>query len=242
MAYTITYKMWLPYARTTDPRGFISKQFGNGHSGVDSVNNDPGNTVCAVLNGYVLRTTVSPTLGNVVEYGAGNIRIALYHLAQVHVAVGDEVKAGETVLGTEGSTGSLATGKHLHTSLWINNVLTDPESYLSGQKKWKEAEGAMRVMQFQVGARVHAIGKLAPSAYSAVGTVTRGDVLQVDRIYENTAFPYAVASNGVIVGFAKENELVLAEENDTAAELERVKAELAAANAKLDAVRKAVAE
>ena len=51
MAYKVIYKRWLPYAKMSDHRGFISQRYGNGHTGVDSVGNQYGNPVCAVLTG-----------------------------------------------------------------------------------------------------------------------------------------------------------------------------------------------
>ena len=110
MAYIKIYKKWLPYAKMSDTRGFISRQFGAGHTGVDSVGNLYGNKICAVMDGKVTRIDNSKTLGNVLEYENGNIRIAHYHLAKTLVKVGDNVKTGETLLAVEGSTGSLATG------------------------------------------------------------------------------------------------------------------------------------
>ena len=133
--YVQIYRKWLPYARMSDTRGFISRRFdGKSHTGVDSVGNLLSNPICAVIGGTVTKVSSSPTLGNCVEYENGELKLAHYHLAEVKVTVGEHVHAGETVLGIEGRTGSLATGKHLHTSLWINGMLTDPEPYLSGQK------------------------------------------------------------------------------------------------------------
>ena len=134
MAYLIVYKNWLPYNFMSDKRGFISKKFGGGHTGVDSVGNQVNNPVCAVINGKVLSVTKSGTLGNCVEYGNNKVKIAYYHLKSVNVISGQEVKAGVTNIGIEGSTGSLATGKHLHTSMWIDGVLVDPEQYMAGKK------------------------------------------------------------------------------------------------------------
>lgn len=134
MGYLKVYKKWLPYAGMADPRGFISQQFGGEHSGVDSVGNVYNNPVCAVMDGRVIRVDKTGALGNIVEYESGRVKIAHYHLAKVLVKEGDTVKSGDTVLGIEGSTGSLATGKHLHTSLWVDGVLSDPEAYLSGAK------------------------------------------------------------------------------------------------------------
>ena len=135
MAYLITHKNWLPYGLMSDKRGFISKKFGGTHTGVDSVGNQYDNPVCAVIDGKVLLVTKSQTLGNCVEYGNDKVRIAYYHLKSVSVYVGQGIKVG-TKIGVEGATGSLATGKHLHTSLWIDGYLTDPEPYLSGRREF----------------------------------------------------------------------------------------------------------
>lgn len=141
MAYVKTYSKWLPYALMDDKRGFISRRYGGGHTGIDSVGNQWANPVCAVTGGTVSSVTVSPTLGNVVEYGAGRVKVAHYHLAKATVAVGQAVTAGVTQVGVEGNTGSLANGKHLHTSLWIDGVLTDPEAYLSGATAFPASAG-----------------------------------------------------------------------------------------------------
>ncbi|MBQ9082253.1 MAG: M23 family metallopeptidase [Clostridia bacterium] len=136
--YIITYKNWLPYARSADRRGFISKRYGGGHTGIDSVCNCTENPVCAVMDGVVTGVYKTSLLGNVVEYTAGRVLIAHYHLAKVSVRTGDRVTAGQTILGIEGSTGSLSNGKHLHTSMYVDGVLVDPEPYLSGQRSFDE--------------------------------------------------------------------------------------------------------
>lgn len=136
--YKKIYQNWLPYAKMTDRRGFISLRFGGGHTGVDSVGNQINNPVCAVLDAVVTGVYHTAPLGNVVEYTAGRVRIAHYHLAKIRVELGDRIKAGESTLGTEGSSGSLSTGKHLHTSMWVDGKLCDPEPYLSGAKSFDE--------------------------------------------------------------------------------------------------------
>lgn len=213
MAYINVYATWLPYSQMKDPRGFISKQFGAGHTGVDSVGNEYNNTVCAVMDGIVTQVSYSSTLGNVVEYTAGGVRFALYHLAKTLVTAGSTVKKGDP-LGIEGATGSLASGKHLHTSMWINDVLVDPEPYLSGNKEIITSAGG-NTMAICIGDKVKVSGKLAPSAYSNTGTVTRTDVLTVKKIYPSTNYPYELsASNGTTVGFAKESMLNVQEKTN----------------------------
>lgn len=132
--YLKTVNNYPPYALMTDKRGFISRLYGNGHTGVDSVGNQWANPVCAICDGAVLQAYISASLGKVVQYGAGRVKIAYYHLATISVKVGQKVTAGKTQIGIEGNTGALADGKHLHVSIWIDGVLVDPLPYLTGAK------------------------------------------------------------------------------------------------------------
>lgn len=132
--YLKTINNYPPYALMTDKRGFISRLYGNGHTGVDSVGNQWANPVCAICDGTVLQAYISASLGKVVQYGAGRVKIAYYHLATISVKVGQKVTAGKTQIGIEGNTGALADGKHLHISIWIDDQLVDPLPYLTGDK------------------------------------------------------------------------------------------------------------
>ena len=132
--YLRTINNYPPYALMTDKRGFISRLYGNGHTGVDSVGNQWANPVCAICDGTVLQAYISASLGKVVQYGAGRVKIAYYHLATISVKVGQKVTAGKTQIGIEGNTGALADGKHLHISIWIDDQLVDPLPYLTGDK------------------------------------------------------------------------------------------------------------
>lgn len=133
--YLRTINNYPPYALMKDKRGFISRLYGNGHTGVDSVGNQWANPVCAICDGTVLQAYISASLGKVVQYGAGRVKIAYYHLATISVKVGQKVTTGKTQIGIEGGTGALADGKHLHVSIWIDGVLVDPLPYLTGAKK-----------------------------------------------------------------------------------------------------------
>ncbi len=144
MAYIKVYRSWLPYGKMKDRRGFISRRYGNGHSGTDSVGNQYDNPVCAIMDGTVMAVKYSESLGHIVEYENAAVKIAHYHLAKVLVKQGDAVKAGETVLAKEGGTGALATGKHLHTSMWVGDKMVDPEPYLSGEKTLPDTEETLR--------------------------------------------------------------------------------------------------
>lgn len=233
MGYLKIYPKWLPYARMQDRRGFISRRFGNGHSGVDSVGNQYGNPICAVIDGRVLRVSSSATLGNVIEYGTDTVRIAHYHLLRVDGAVGQTVTAGQTILGVEGGTGSLATGKHLHTSLWVHGVLVDPEPYLSGERALESKE--VRAMQYRVGDRVRVTGNIYTSAWGAKPTVPGGG-----KTYEITS---VVSMNGVTkpyllgaAGFCSDEDI--APETDATGDAAQLRQQLDAANVKLAAIRK----
>ena len=238
MGYVKVYPKWLPYAQMNDRRGFISRRFGNGHSGVDSVGNQYGNPVCAVMDGRVTRVSSSASLGNIVEYGNGTARIAHYHLARAAVTVGQAVTAGETVLGVEGSSGSLAKGKHLHTSLWIDGVLTDPEPYLCGERVLETKE--VQPMKYQVGDRVRVTGTIYTSAWGAKPTVPGGG-----KLYAITS---VISMNGVTkpyllgaAGFCGDADIA-AESGGAESDAAQLRQQLAAANAKLDAIRRALDE
>lgn len=136
MGYKCVYKSWLPYAKMSDPRGFISQRFSNGgHTGVDSVGNLFANSVCAAMDGQVIAAGWDNAYGNIVKWRNGNLVMEYCHLASRNVQVGDQVVAGETIIGVEGATGYYARGKHLHVSLWIDDKLVDPEPYLAGKKQ-----------------------------------------------------------------------------------------------------------
>lgn len=208
VAYLEIFPNWLPYALMKDKRGFVSKFFGNGHTGIDTVGNEWDNPICAVINGFVEKVYNDEKLGNVVIYGDGYVQIAHYHLAKVAVKVGDAVVKGETKIGIEGSTGTSSLGKHLHTSLWIGGFLTDPTEYFSGQKNFPKGGN---FVEFKVGDKVKVVGVIAISAYSATATAKgNGRELEITKIYEGTNFPYQLG----VTGFARSVDLVLANTNE----------------------------
>ena len=176
MAYICVYKNWLPYALMSDKRGFISRRFSSSHSGVDSVGNQVGNPVCAVIDGKVLEVYTSSTLGKVVKYGRGNVVFAYYHLASTSVSVGQAVTAGKTKIGVEGSTGSLSSGKHLHTSMWINGSLVDPEPYLSGSKVIVVKEDGLIMVRKVIRNDLN-LRSGAGASYSSYGMIPNGTLI-----------------------------------------------------------------
>lgn len=122
----------------TDPLR-ITTQFGeiryvNGrrtgqHSGLD-LGAPEGTPVYAPAPGRVVLARELVITGNTVLLDHGGNLFSLYgHLSAIAVAEGERVERGQ-VLGLVGSTG-LSTGPHLHWSVYIGNVATDPTQALT---------------------------------------------------------------------------------------------------------------
>lgn len=94
------------------------------HTGTD-FQADEGAPVMASATGTVAFVGALPLRGNgvIIDHGAG-VFSAYHHLAQVTVALGQSVAAGDLV-GTVGSTG-LATGPHLHWEVIVMGVNVNP--------------------------------------------------------------------------------------------------------------------
>lgn len=94
------------------------------HTGTDFLA-DEGAPVMACASGTVAFVGALPLRGNgvIIDHGAG-VFSAYHHLAQMTVALGQSVTAGDLV-GTVGSTG-LATGPHLHWEVIVRGVNVDP--------------------------------------------------------------------------------------------------------------------
>lgn len=175
----MSYAKYLPYLCNDNPLGTITRKFGaQGHTGVDSIT-APGKVwdVCAVCSATVDKVYTSETIGNVVQYSydsvQGRVTFAYYHLGSVAVTAGQAVKLG-TKVGVMGNTGSLCRGVHLHVSMWIDGILTDPEPYLAGQKalpavKQTAIEGGGNLMIKKVSVSVGLwLRKAAPSGEKIV--------------------------------------------------------------------------
>ena len=67
--------------------------------------------------------------GTNVSVANGDVETLYAHLSGINVAIGQEVKAGSTVLGWIGMTGR-TTGPHVHFEIRKNGVLVNPLSYL----------------------------------------------------------------------------------------------------------------
>ncbi len=98
------------------------------HAGIDYPAPE-GAQVYAPNNGRVLFAGYLQLTGNMIciEHGFG-LKSWFYHLSAVEVEEGQMVKTGDPI-GKVGSTG-FVTGPHLHYTMSVNNVYTNPEQYL----------------------------------------------------------------------------------------------------------------
>jgi len=94
------------------------------HEGLD-LDVDKGKPVKAAADGRVVMAEPLAVRGNAVliDHGLG-VHTGYWHLSEIDVTVGQEVKAGE-VIGKVGSTG-LATGPHLHWEIRIGQINVNP--------------------------------------------------------------------------------------------------------------------
>ena len=100
------------------------------HSGLDFAGS-LGQPVYACADGKVVLAHNNFKLhGNVVAIDHGQGVVSIYiHLQKIKVKEGETVKAGEQI-GNVGATGR-ANGPHLHLSLYINKVATNPMPWFS---------------------------------------------------------------------------------------------------------------
>lgn len=94
--------------------------------------------VFAISDGIV-KTGSESRAGNYVNLYSGNKRWLYGHLASISVKNGQAVKAGQK-LGVMGATGN-AQGIHLHLSLYINGVESNPELHITNTPVKKEDSG-----------------------------------------------------------------------------------------------------
>ena len=100
------------------------------HAGIDYPAPE-GAQVYAPNNGRVLFAGYLQLTGNMIciEHGFG-LKSWYYHLSAVEVEAGQMVRTGDPI-GKVGSTG-FVTGPHLHFTMSVNNIYTNPEQYLAG--------------------------------------------------------------------------------------------------------------
>lgn len=103
------------------------------HSGVD-ITTEAGAKVKAYTDGTVSKVTDDPFMGTTVEitHKAGVVSVYKNLSASPSVAVGDTVKAGDTI-GIVGQTAliEIAEKPHLHFELWMNGECINSEKELS---------------------------------------------------------------------------------------------------------------
>jgi murein DD-endopeptidase MepM/ murein hydrolase activator NlpD len=99
------------------------------HAGIDYPA-PTGTQVYAPNNGRVLFAGYLQLTGNMIciEHGFG-LKSWYYHLDAVDVEAGQMVKTGDPI-GKVGATG-FVTGPHLHFTMSVNNIYTNPEQYLA---------------------------------------------------------------------------------------------------------------
>lgn len=99
------------------------------HAGIDYPA-PTGTQVYAPNNGRVLFAGYLQLTGNMIciEHGFG-LKSWYYHLDAVEVEAGQMVRTGDPI-GKVGATG-FVTGPHLHFTMSVNNVYTNPEQYLA---------------------------------------------------------------------------------------------------------------
>jgi len=112
-------------------RSYNGGVFHSFHSGLDFGVCSQTNPfdVYAPADGVVVFTGLKTVRGNatIIDHGEG-IYSGLYHQAEIYVAVGDHVSAGQ-LIGKIGNTGRV-TGAHLHWDLWVNGVQVNPLKWL----------------------------------------------------------------------------------------------------------------
>ncbi len=101
------------------------------HYGID-IYAPSGTPIYAVMDGVVVLSEYWSSVGNVViVYLASGLYMEVHHMSSAAVSVGTTVSQGQ-VVGYVGSTGSLATGAHLHIgiSTGLTTGYVNPLNYL----------------------------------------------------------------------------------------------------------------
>lgn len=121
----------------TSPFGMRTGEYAGMHNGIDLVSSDKN--IYAAGTGVVTRSNVEKEGGNVIEIthtdSSGRKYVTQYaHLSERHVNVGDVINSGD-VIGIMGDTGTMASGVHLHFSMWDKET----REYYNPRKLFREA-------------------------------------------------------------------------------------------------------
>jgi len=119
-------------------RSYGDGPYNSYHTGVD-FSAGMGTYVHAPADGTVVLAEPLTVRGNVVvlDHGWG-VLTGYWHLSEIGVTVGQEVRAGE-VIGRVGSTG-LSTGAHLHWEVWVGGVSVNGLQLLAPAYPWPGLE------------------------------------------------------------------------------------------------------
>lgn len=124
--------MTSPYGRRTDPflEGdllLLSERTEEKHNGID-ISPTGSRDIRAAMDGEVIRVGNDPDgYGNYLILRHGECDTLYAHCAEICVAEGDRVLAGD-VIAAAGDTGR-ATGVHLHLEVLVNGMAVDPAAY-----------------------------------------------------------------------------------------------------------------
>ena len=89
----------------------------------------PGTPVQAAADGLVVLATELNVRGRsiILDHGLG-VYTGYWHLSEMHVTVGDFVRAGADI--AEVGNSGRSTGAHLHWQLWVNGIAVEPLQWL----------------------------------------------------------------------------------------------------------------
>ena len=115
----------------TPVKGVVSKNFDEVlHPYVD-ISAPANSVVCSIADGTVILSGWDDEYGcSIVIQHPSNVISVYKHNEKLLKRQGASVKAGDPI-ALVGSTGSLATGVHLHFELWHGGEAVNPESYIS---------------------------------------------------------------------------------------------------------------
>lgn len=107
-------------------------RWGSMHNGID-IANVPGTPIRAVADGTVIDSGPAQGYGQWIRIKHEDGSISVYgHMQSLYAAVGQQVKAGETIAGM-GSEG-FSTGSHLHFEIWPDGATpVDPAGWLAAR-------------------------------------------------------------------------------------------------------------
>lgn len=121
----------------TSPFGMREGTYAGMHNGIDLVSSDKN--IYSAGSGVVTRSNVEKEGGNVIEITHTDVNGVQYvtqyaHLSQRLVSLGDTVSAND-VIGIMGDTGTMASGVHLHFSMWRK----EPREFINPRKLFSSA-------------------------------------------------------------------------------------------------------